>query len=108
MKNHKIEFIFIERQFDYKLPLVGVDVEFLKLRRAEIHECVRLLGEEIGRINIASKQGVSDIDKASKLVKYYFYAGRQVDSKYKQLTEAPVERKTYSEAQAKQISSRFD
>ncbi len=74
MKSHEIKFSFIHNQFNYELPLLGVDLDFISKRKAEIQDCMQQLATRTSQINIASAQGVADFEIASKLVKYYWYA----------------------------------
>lgn len=107
----KIKYIFAEFRFDYELPLLGVDLDFIKERRNELNECLQLLANKVGQINIASAKGVADFDTASKLVKYYHFARVTLDLKENILTggvSGNSEPKIYTEAQAKAINSRFD
>ena len=71
---NNIKFNFTIMNFDYILPLTGVDHEFIKERRAEIQFCTFKLKEKIQTLDITTKEGVADFDIASKLVKYYFNA----------------------------------
>ena len=77
----QIKFEFIINRFDYKLPLLGVDLEFTKARRVEILDCMRQLGKKMPEINIASLNGVTEFDTANKLVKYYYHALVTVNNK---------------------------
>jgi len=81
-----IKYVFKEWQFDYLLPLTGVDVEFLKARREEVRGCFAQLAERIGKINIVTSTGVAEMDTAAKLTKYYFYASKHIEAKYLELT----------------------
>lgn len=106
--SNAIEFKFIENRFDYKLPLVGVDVEFLNKRRAEVYNCLYELAKVVGAVNIASKEGVADFDKCNKLVKYYHYALITINSKHdalvngkRKITQAEIDL-------ASRLSSRID
>ena len=76
-----INFEFIIRKFDYKLPLVGVDLVFLAERRAEIVICIGKLASRIAEINIASRSGVVDMDKATKVLRWYHDALRLLNEK---------------------------
>ena len=82
----KIKYVFQAHKFDYQLPLVGVDVEFLKTRREEVRFCFGRLSQRIGQINIVTSEGVAEIDIAAKLTKYYFYASKLIERKYLDLT----------------------
>ena len=77
----QIKFEFIINRFDYKLPLLGVDLEFTEARRVEILDCMRQLGRKISEINIASLGGVTEFDTANKLVKYYYSALVTINNK---------------------------
>ena len=85
----KITFEFIEQRFDYKLPLLGVDVQFTKNRRNEILSCMQQLAKKVSEINIASSKGVADFALANKLVKYYYYALSTVNQKEDLLINGP-------------------
>ena len=91
MKKHEIKFSFIRNQFDYELPLVGVDLDFISKRKAEIQDCMQQLATRTSQINIASAQGVADFELASKLVKYYWYAMCTVKHKERALLGYDVE-----------------
>jgi len=82
----KIKYEFCVNNFDYLLPLTGVDVEFLMERRKEVRECIFKLSERIGQINIVTSKGVAEMEVAAKLTKYYFYASKHLESKYLDLT----------------------
>ena len=82
----KIKYSFKDPVFDYSFPMLGVDVEFLKARRAEVRECFAQLAVRIGQINIVTAQGVAEIDTAAKLTKHYFYASKYIERKYLDLT----------------------
>ena len=96
MSKHEIEFTFSRHGFDYKLPLTGVDLDFLKDRRCEVIGCMQQLAKRVKDINIATKEGVSEFSLASELVKYYYYALVVIESKQDILTngesrkDAPV------------------
>lgn len=74
MRDHTIKFKFIEHRFNYELPLLNVDLDFVADRKAEVINCMEQLAKKIPEINIASREGVADFSKANDLVKYYFYA----------------------------------
>ena len=82
----KIKYSFKNPAFDYAFPMVGVDVEFLKARRAEVRECFAQLAVRIGQINIVTSKGVAEIDTAAKLTRHYFYASKYIEQKYIDLT----------------------
>lgn len=81
MKNHKIEFKFIENRFNYDLPLIDVDLEFLQERRVEIVSCIGQLSSRIGEINLASRNSVSEMDKSHKLLAWYHAALHTINAK---------------------------
>lgn len=85
MNNNKIEFKFSSKLFSYTLPLIGVDLEFVRDRKREIFSCMKQLANKTAEINIASKGGVAEFELANELVKYYFYALLLVNNKEKQL-----------------------
>lgn len=85
MSNCNIKFNFIENRFSYELPLIGVDLDFIKNRKLEVADCLQQLSKKCGEINIASKDGVTDFDKANKLVRYYFDAMCKLNAKERQL-----------------------
>ena len=89
----KIGYSFAIPEFDYILPLTGVDVEFLKERRKEVRYCFEQLAKRIGQINIVTSKGVAEMDTASKLTKYYFYAAKCIENKYLDLTTDRLTRK---------------
>lgn len=85
-KRFKIKYSFQGQKFDYALPILGVDVEFLKARREEVRDCFAQLSLRIGKINIVTSTGVAEMDTAAKLSKYYFYASKLIERKYLDLT----------------------
>ncbi len=85
MKNNAIEFNFIEHRFEYELPLLGVDLDFVRQRKAELELCMQQLSKRCEEINIASALGVSEFDRANKLVRYYFNAMCKLNYKERQL-----------------------
>lgn len=85
MEKHKIKFKFVNNRFNYDLPLIGVDLDFINERKNEIQDCMQQLATRTSQINIASAQGVADFELASKLVKYYWYAMCTVKHKEKAL-----------------------
>ena len=85
-ERYKIKYSFKDPAFDYAFPAVGVDVEFLKARRAEVRDCFAKLAVRIGQINIVTSKGVAEIDTAAKLTKHYFYASKYIERKYLDLT----------------------
>lgn len=106
----KIKYVFAEFSFNYELPLLGVDLEFIKERRIELNDCLQKLAKKIGQINIASKKGAADFDTANKLVKYYHFAKVTLDIKESVLLghSSSNSEAFYSEEHAKSINSRFD
>lgn len=86
MSNHKIEFKFARHNFQYDLPILGVDLEFVAARKLEVIECMYQLAKKIPNINIASKEGVAAFSLANDLVKYYFYALVLLENKRKVLS----------------------
>jgi hypothetical protein len=73
-ESKKIKYKFVEHRYNYELPLLGVDLDFLAERKIEIKQCLEQLAIKIGQLNIASAKGVSELNLANKLVKYYWYA----------------------------------
>jgi hypothetical protein len=86
----KIKYSFKNPAFDYAFPMVGVDVEFLKARRAEVRECFAQLAVRIGQINIVTSKGVAEIDTAAKLTRHYFYASKYIERQYLDLINPRV------------------
>jgi len=84
--DHTIKFEFIEHRFDYQLPLLNVDLDFVVDRKAEVIDCMEQLAKKVSEINIASKEGVADFSKANDLVKYYFYALATLNDKQEVLS----------------------
>jgi len=102
----KVKYAFNANRFDYELPLTGVDVEFLKERREEVRDCFTQLAKRIGQINIVTSTGVSEMDTAAKLTKYYFYAAKCIENKYLDLTTDRLNRPT-TEAQEKYLREMY-
>ena len=81
MKTNKIEFEFIEHKFDYSLPLIGIDLDFLVDRRVDIVLCIERLAKRIANINLASRYGITEMSMATKLLSWYHNALREINSK---------------------------
>ena len=77
---NNIKFNFTIMNFDYILPLTGVDHEFITERRSEIQFCTFKLKEKIQTLDITTKEGVADFSIANHLVKYYFRAWCLLDN----------------------------
>lgn len=86
MSIHEVKFKFIENRHPYSLPVLGVDLEFIKDRRCEIISCMRQLAKKVSEINIADENGMIEFDKANKLVRYYYFALRLINAKEEILT----------------------
>ena len=91
MKSNEIEFNFTRHNFSYTLPLLNVDLDFLKDRRCEVIGCMRQLAKRTADINIATKKGVAEFSLANELVKYYFYALITIEEKQEILSSGKVE-----------------
>jgi len=90
MKDHSIKFNFIENRFSYELPLLGVDLDFIKQRKSEVLDCMQQLSKKCGEINIASSAGVAEFNRANKLVSYYFDALCKLNHKERQLSGGDI------------------
>jgi len=111
MKNHKIEFKFILNRFNYTLPLLGVDLDFLRLRREEVNSCLTQLAKKISTINIASKEGVFEMQIAYELIKHYHYARVLINLKADMIINPNKHNQPMSQAaieMASKQSSRID
>jgi len=75
-KRFKIKHEFITHKFQYTLPLVGVDIEFLKVRRREVYLAIQELAKEIPKVNIANRNGMDEMDKVAHLLRWYHDALR--------------------------------
>lgn len=75
----KIKYEFIRNKFVYLLPLTGVDIEFLSVRRREIYLCIEMLAKSISQINIANRGGMDDMETAAHLLRWYHDALRHLN-----------------------------
>ena len=77
----KIKYQFKINEFDYKLPIIGVDLEFLALRRGEIIGHMETLKAKVSTIDIITAAGWWEFTVASKMVDWYQIALREINTK---------------------------
>ena len=77
----KIKYWFQRNQYDYGLPIVGADLEFLALRRGEILDHQETLKEKVATIDFTTLDGAEEFYTASDMVKWYQSALRQINTK---------------------------
>ena len=76
----KIKYKFQRNQFDYKLSIAGVDLDFLALRRAEVVAHMQTLKEAVSSIDFTDLQGAEDFHTADHMVRWYQDALRTINT----------------------------
>ena len=77
----KIKYKFQDNKFNYSLPMVGVDLEFLSLRRNEVLDHMETLKIKVATIDFTSLSGANDFHTANSMVAWYQLALREINQK---------------------------
>ena len=77
----KIKYKFQVNKFDYVLPVQGVDLEFLSLRRNEVLDNMETLKAKVSTIDFTTLPGAEEFHTANSMVIWYQLALREINQK---------------------------